>query len=229
MFLGMCAGLLFKSVLVGMHDKGVIEVIPEGVTEGCYGAYSGLQPPEACETLAGRMKIGVLSDTHNHLPESKRALALLMQHGAGHLVHGGDAGEDVVDLISATCQEYGIRAHVAIGNCDHSPSSPPNLVACPPGIERGLFLDFSLLGISCAVCHGHDARRLEQAIESGSFDYLFTGHTHRRRDEQMGRTRVLNPGSCARPRGSPAAVLLLDLPTGSIRWISMESARESCT
>jgi predicted phosphodiesterase len=43
------------------------------------------------------MKIGVLSDTHNHLRETRRALDLLVQHGATHLVHCGDAGQDVVD------------------------------------------------------------------------------------------------------------------------------------
>ncbi len=163
------------------------------------------------------MKIGILSDTHNHLRETRRALDLLMHHGAKHLVHCGDAGEDVVDLLSAVCLEHSIRAHVAIGNCDRH-GSDARFAPRPAGIERGEFLEFDAAGKRCAVLHGHDPRRLAHAIASGTADFVFTGHTHRVLDEQAGRTRVLNPGSCARPRGGPPTVLLLDPASGQADW-----------
>ena len=166
------------------------------------------------------MKIGILSDTHNHLPETRRALERLLADGARHLVHCGDAGEDVVDLISAFCQEHGIRARVAIGNCDPGLSDAP-FAPLPPGVERGAFLEFNLVGKRCAATHGHHAMPLEQAIASGRYDYVFVGHTHRRMDEQAGPTRVLNPGSCARPRAAPPTVLLLDPATGEATWIPL--------
>jgi uncharacterized protein len=165
------------------------------------------------------MKIGVLSDTHNHLPETQRALALLMRRGAEHLVHCGDAGEDVVDLISATCQEFGIRAHVAIGNCDRPHLPDPAYAPQPAGIERSLSPEFTINGKRCVAVHGDNAHRLEEVVASGRFAYVFTGHTHRTLNEQAGPTRVLNPGSCARPRGGPPTVLLLDPASGQADWI----------
>ncbi len=163
------------------------------------------------------MILGILSDTHNHLPEARRALETLLRHGAQHFVHCGDAGEDVVDLISATCLEHGLRAHIATGNCDRIPRGHPP--PCPAGVERGDRLDFTLAGQSCAVLHGHDERALQQALGSGTLAYLFIGHSHARLDEHIGPTRVLNPGSCARPRGGPPTVIRLDLATDDARWV----------
>ena len=165
------------------------------------------------------MKIGVLSDTHNHLPETRRALAALMARGARHLVHCGDAGDDVVDLLAATGLAHGIRTHLAIGNCDPGRDADARFAPLPAGIERGSVLEFTLAGKRCAVLHGNHPGALQNAIASGTFDYVFTGHTHQPQDEQAGRTRILNPGSCARPRGGPPTVLLLDLATGEARWI----------
>jgi putative phosphoesterase len=157
------------------------------------------------------MKVGLLSDTHNHLPETRRALELLLKNGARHLVHCGDAGEEVLALLSATCLEHGLRAHVAIGNCDRMRDGDACFAPQPAGIERGVSPEFALSDKRCIVLHGDNAWRLESALASGQFDYVFTGHTHSPSDHREGRTRMLNPGSPVRPRGGPPTVLLLDL------------------
>ena len=167
------------------------------------------------------MIIGVLSDTHNHLPECRRALDGLLRRGAAHLVHCGDAGEDALDLISAACLENGIRAHVALGNCDLADQYDARFSPSPAGLEIALQPSFDLAGKRCAALHGHQRGSLAQIVASGQFDYVFTGHTHQPLDEQVGRTRVLNPGSCARPRGGPPTALLLDLESGRAAWIPL--------
>ena len=163
------------------------------------------------------MKVGLLSDTHNHLRETRRALDLLVQHGATHLVHCGDAGEAVVDLLAAVCLEHGLRAHVALGNCDRSDDA--RYAPQPAGIERGISPEFMLAEKRCVAVHGDNAHRLESVSTSGEFDYVFTGHTHVRSDRRIGKTRVLNPGSPVRPRSGPPSVALLDLETDRVDWI----------
>ena len=167
------------------------------------------------------MKVGLLSDTHNHVPAARRALDLLVARGAGHLVHCGDAGEDVVDLVSAVCLEHGLRAHVAIGNCDRAQPGDAPFLASPAGIERGETLAFTLAGKRCASVHGDRTERLAWAVSAGGFDYVFTGHTHAPADRRSGATRLLNPGSAARPRRGPPTVALLDLETDQAEWIPM--------
>ena len=168
-----------------------------------------------------RMKVGLISDTHNRLPETRRALDLLLENGAQHLVHCGDAGEDVLDLVSAACQEHGIRAHVAIGNCDRMHLEDLPFRPRPAGIERAEAPEFVLDGQRCIALHGDRSERLEQAVSSGNFDFVFTGHTHSPADRKKGRTRLLNPGSPVQPRNGPPTVALLDLATGHILWLPM--------
>jgi len=177
--------------------------------------------PAPAKRDTDRMKLGLLSDTHNHLPETRHALELLLRHGAQHLVHCGDAGEDVVDLLSATCQEHGLRAHVAIGNCDRMYGADSALYPQPTGITRGEYLEFVVAGKRCLVMHGDNRRRLAHASASGTLDYIFLGHTHEPHDERCGPTRLLNPGSVARPRRGPPTVLLLDLPTDTPTWLPL--------
>ena len=167
------------------------------------------------------MKLGLLSDTHNHLRESRRALELLVARGAGHLVHCGDAGEEVVDLLAAVCLEHGLRAHVAVGNCDRAHREDLPFLVRPPGIERDDHLEFVLDGKHCLVLHGDREEALRQAVLSGRYDYVFAGHTHAPGDRRQGRTRLLNPGSAARPRRGPPTVLLLDLATDAVEWLPL--------
>ncbi|MGD9612640.1 MAG: metallophosphoesterase [Kiritimatiellia bacterium] len=168
------------------------------------------------------MKVGLLSDTHNHLRESRRALDLLVARGARHLVHCGDAGEDVVDLLSAVCQTHGIRAHVAVGNCDRAHPEDAPFRTSPAGIERAEAPDFVLAGKRCLVLHGDRAEVLQQALGTGQFDFVFTGHTHAPADRRVGKTRLLNPGSAARSRQGPPTVALLDLETEQVAWFPVQ-------
>lgn len=165
------------------------------------------------------MKVGLISDTHNHLPETRRALDLLIQNGARHLVHCGDVGADVIDLVSATCQEHGIRAHVALGNCDRTHPEDLSFQPVPAGIDRAEAPEFILDGKRCLALHGDNEKRLAAALASGTYDYVFTGHTHAPADRRVGHTRLLNPGSPVRPRRGPPTVALLDLETDRIDWI----------
>ena len=165
------------------------------------------------------MKVGLISDTHNHLRESRRALDLLLARGARHLVHCGDVGEDVVDLLSAVCLEHGIRAHVAVGNCDRAHLEDAPFLASPAGIERAEAPEFVLAGKRCLALHGDNETRLEEALAAGTYDYVFTGHSHAPADQRIGTTRRLNPGSPVRPRRGPPTVALLDLETDLVDWL----------
>ena len=165
------------------------------------------------------MKVGLISDTHNHLPEARRALDMLVARGAGHLVHCGDAGEDVVDLLSAVCQTHGLRANVAFGNCDREHLADAPFRASPAGLERAEAPEFVLAGKRCVVLHGDRAEILRRTLESNRFDFVFTGHTHAPADQRTGRTRLVNPGSAARPRRGPPTVALLDLETDLVDWL----------
>ncbi len=50
-------------------------------------------------------------------------------------------------------------------------------------------------GKQAAVYHGDDHEILRTLIDSQKYDVVFTGHTHTVRNEKVGKTLVLNPGT----------------------------------
>ena len=162
------------------------------------------------------MKLGILSDTHNHLPATRRAIEALLAAGAAEIVHCGDIGPDALQFLARRCQRAGIRIHVAIGNCDARWTGDIPYLPVPPHVFLSHFPTFEASGKRCGACHGHQPWILENALLSGEYAYLFTGHTHRPADSRTGPTRLVNPGSAAEPRttaGPTAAILDLETDT----------------
>jgi predicted phosphodiesterase len=71
-------------------------------------------------------------------------------------------------------------------------------------------------GVPVAATHGHQGDQLQAFIRSGRYDYVFHGHTHRRRDERVGDTRVINPGALGGVRYENRSVAILDLTRGAL-------------
>ena len=166
------------------------------------------------------MILGILSDTHNHLAATRRALAALADAGSGALVHCGDIGDDALDLLSAECLARGIRAWAALGNCDSWSDA-----ACrpsPAGVTLARTVFFDADGKSCAAMHGDDPWALHRLASSGRLAWLFTGHTHLPAMETIGNTVLLTPGAAARPRNGMPTAAILDTATGDARWIPLE-------
>ena len=164
------------------------------------------------------MKIGVFSDTHNHVLEAKRVLNIFEAHGVEHLIHCGDVGEDVLDLIRVACLEHHWQAHVAVGNTDLNTTW--QFLPSPVEITRGRFLECEADGRRMAILHGDDVSRFFWTIGNGGYDFVLCGHTHAPEDRTEGTTRVLNPGSAARPRSAPATAAILDSATGEFTLLT---------
>ncbi len=160
------------------------------------------------------MRIALMADTHNSYGRIKSAAARLRADGIRTILHAGDlTGAAVLPyladfdlwLASGNMDEIGLVEAV---NAQHGPG------------RYAEFHHLELGGYSIALLHGNDTARLQQAIRSGTYGYVIHGHTHRRRDERIGNTRVINPGSLARPLdGNDAAYAVLDLETGDLWYV----------
>lgn len=160
------------------------------------------------------MKLGIMSDSHGQVQRVREALTLLDAAGAEAIIHCGDVGGiEVLEELA------GRRCWFVWGNTDcPRPRWQAEVEALglpwPTGSLR-LFL----AGKRVAVYHGcePDFRR---AIESGEHDYLLHGHSHRREDYRVGRTRVINPGALY--RASVHSMALLDLVEDHVRFLSAD-------
>src|SRR5947209_6071594 len=159
------------------------------------------------------MKIAILSDTHSRYHTVEAALAQAEARGVELLLHCGDIEDaDTVWLFPG-------KTHFVFGNCDTERTS---LRQAMYGVGATLHEPFGRLeldGVKLAFVHGDDARLLRQLEESGEFEYVFHGHTHKRRDEQNGTTRVINPGALHRAAVKTFAVL--DLASGELETVAV--------
>lgn len=142
------------------------------------------------------MKIAVIADTHGKLPlrvaEDIRT--------ADEIWHLGDFC-DAATLAAA--RRIGRPFYAVLGNNDFDLDLPKSL-----RLERG-GRTFHLIHIP------------PPPARIGGADFLLHGHTHVPRDEQIGATRVLNPGTIGKPnKGVPPGYAWLDIDesTGAIDW-----------
>ncbi|WP_278465280.1 metallophosphoesterase family protein [Gimesia maris] len=155
------------------------------------------------------MKIGILSDSHNHRERTERAVDLLREAGAQALFHCGDlASEEIV----ATCAV--LPFYFSLGNHDADMVRILERAADQHGAHcLGWGGEVTLAGKRIAVVHGHISRDLKPLLEAEP-DYLLTGHSHQSHDFRAGVTRRINPGALFRAKVFTVAVL--DLATDEL-------------
>lgn len=155
------------------------------------------------------MKIGVISDTHNHLHNLQVALERLRQERVEVLIHCGDL--TTPETASALS---GFRVIHVCGNGDiASGAIRQRLLQLNPVNYSGILYRGEIEGLRVAAVHGHVPAALQDLIRNQSVDLLFTGHTHRRRDEQLGNVHLINPGALGGVKVEERSFYLYDLQT----------------
>lgn len=141
------------------------------------------------------MQIGILADTHGLLrPEVKAALA-----GCGAILHAGDINRrEIIDALEEIAPVYVVRGNNDKDWAEYLPTT----------------LDFELAGLR--VCMAH--RRKDLPAELGDCDLAVCGHSHRYEEKRLGRTLLLNPGSCGPRRFNQAITLaIVEVAGGEVR------------
>lgn len=162
------------------------------------------------------MRIGVISDTHDDLEALECALGILRAEDITKLLHCGDlCGPGIIEAMD------GFDTWIARGNMDRHPELGPTARQV---IGAGRLADrhhLTLEGHSAVLVHGHRENELRELINAGEHGYVFHGHTHRRRDNRVGPTRVINPGALGGMRWQQRSFCILDLPAGDLTFIKI--------
>lgn len=157
------------------------------------------------------MRIGVISDTHDDLRTLRQAVDILENEEINVLLHCGDlCTPAVIEILS------GFDLWIARGNMDRHPELEPTAREL---IGASRFSDrhrLTLDGQSIVLVHGHREDKLRRLINAGEYAYVFHGHTHRRRDQRIGPTRVINPGALGGMRWQPRTFCIIDLTSDEL-------------
>jgi putative phosphoesterase len=132
------------------------------------------------------MYIGVMSDTHDNMPQIKKAVRLFNERKVDHVIHAGDFTSPFTFRVlkDLKCTFTGI-----FGNNDgdklllHRMSE--GRIFNQPHI-------FDLDGKRIVVIHEHQIARA--LADSGHYDLVIYGHTHKAEVRKSGAALVVNPG-----------------------------------
>ncbi len=160
---------------------------------------------------------GIISDTHGHTRSLKVAIELFDSLGVETVVHCGDVGG------MAVFDEFvGRDFRFVWGNTDMpGPGIYTYLDSTGIVAPATVPLRFELCGKTIEVYHGHEPE-FRQAMAAPRSDYILHGHTHLRRDERIGSTRVVNSG--ALHRAHVHSVATLDLENDVVEFYEIKTA-----
>lgn len=170
-------------------------------------------------------RIGLLSDTHGHVANARRAIHLFLSQGVDLILHMGDVGSTTVldaMVVAPAGSSDPIEARVVFGNSD---PDRDDLAAHARAI--GIHVD-DPVGIipletgELLYTHGDIESVINAAIDR-DVRYICHGHTHKTTDQRLSRSRVINPGALFRtPRYT---VAILDTPSDSLRVFPVTDGR----
>ncbi len=162
------------------------------------------------------MKIGIISDTHDNVETLKIALEKLREQRVARIFHCGDVCRaGVVHMLTD------FDLWIAQGNMDRH-FGLAHAVEELMGPGRLAWLQRTVVnGYGIAMIHGDHNDVLRNLITSGQYAYVLHGHTHQRRDQTIGHTRVINPGALGGTRKQSRSFCILDLETDETQFIEL--------
>lgn len=158
--------------------------------------------------------IGLISDTHENEDAIKKAVKIFKSKNPEFVVHCGD-------IISPPMLEHfkGLKMKFVFGNNDGERNGLMSKCKEFGFDEIKDELEFEHKNKKFYVYHGTKKEKLGAAIKSNKYDYVLTGHTHIKRDERIGKTRVINPGALFRIY--PYTIALLDADKDKIEFVKI--------
>lgn len=181
--------------------------------------------PLAIEALASKnsARIILISDSHGN-SEIFKNIVLQFGKTCDALAFCGDGSSDLAHLLEDAGASEEIREAIppvvafVQGNCD-----PSNYILMPGKSPEKRLPTFQILtaaGKSIYICHGHNEDvnftlfPLAMRAQAEECAVAVYGHTHLPDNtiEPRHKIRIINPGSCCRPRGSfPASFAILTI------------------
>jgi putative phosphoesterase len=161
----------------------------------------------------------ILSDTHENLPVIRKAVALIRSFSPNLVIHCGDI------ISPPTLEEFkGLPMRFVLGNNDGEVAGLAKKCAELNFGEISDELELTYENRRFYVYHGTRENLIDEMAGSQLYDYVLHGHTHKMRDERLGRTRIINPGALfmPKPKGSRYTIATLDAGSDTLKFHTIE-------
>ena len=136
------------------------------------------------------MKIGLISDTHDNFRNIESAVKMFTDKNISYVIHAGD-----ITTPEAVEAFAGLKLIGVLGNNDMDREGLSNAFEKIGGQLRGEVAEIEEDNLLIAVYHGTDFKKREALIQSGKYDVVIYGHTHKIDNKAVGKTIIINPGT----------------------------------
>jgi putative phosphoesterase len=161
------------------------------------------------------MLIGLISDTHDHVPHIKKAVTLFKDRNVDLVIHSGDfCSPFTVPLFE------GLPMKAIFGNNDGDKYLLMNKCAEIGADLEGDFFELKADNRLIAVYHGTYDGITEALQKCGKYDAVVSGHNHETVHEKVGETLAINPGTANGFDGKPT-VAFLDTSDMSVGFVEL--------
>ena len=133
------------------------------------------------------MKIAIVSDTHDNIDNFNKIIDFLHKENIGTILHCGDICNQ--EIIDQALKNFKGEIMFVRGNGDFELHNIPEKLEIELGDKKIFF--------------NHYPDIAKKKAESGKFDLVFYGHTHRPWVEMIGNCKLVNPGEVAGQRFKP--------------------------
>lgn len=161
------------------------------------------------------MTVGLISDSHDHVPHIKNAVDILKKEGVDLVLHAGDF-----------CSPFTIRPFEGLdlkgvfGNNDGDHYLLLKKFKEIGATHLGSFGEVEIGSKKIALYHGTDAPITLALEQCGNYDVVVSGHTHEKKVEFVGDTLAVNPGTAHGFEGE-ATIALLDIDAMDISFTEL--------
>lgn len=159
------------------------------------------------------MIMGILSDTHDDMAAIKKAVEIFNAESVQRVVHAGDI---VSPFTFEAFRELACEICGVFGNND---GDRLLIRQISEGTISTQPLILTLQGRRIVVVHEPDL--VDALADSGHFDLVVYGHTHRSELRKVKDTLVINPGKTAKLHKGDSSVALIDLDTLDVKLLTI--------
>ena len=159
------------------------------------------------------MKRGLISDSHDHIENIRKAAEIFREREVELVIHAGDYTSPPALKVLA-----GLKTAGVLGNNDGETLGIAKVFEKSGGLFKGDFLKLDIEGKTIAVYHGTIPEIREALGRCGLYHAVISGHTHKMENYLEGETRMLNPGS-AHGFDKEASIMIFDTLSDEVEVI----------
>lgn len=142
------------------------------------------------------MKIAIISDTHDNLPNFKKAVDWIKKEKIKTIIHCGDICAP--EVLKEIAKKFTGKIHLVFGNVDETRFVMTKMV------DKSFRSNVILYGEKGEIKAGgkriafvHFPEFARKLASTRKYDLVFYGHTHKPWEEKIENCRLVNPGNLA--------------------------------